>query len=109
MVADGRLDGSKSGRKEIAAAIARQSSLITAQHYVNNPPAHGARSGLRDKMMSLEHEKGPSWIRRNGTDVNQIIQKMINKIIKSLNGCASIHPLFVPTHSANIITTYCKK
>ncbi len=30
MVADGRLDGSKSGRKEIAAAIARQSALITA-------------------------------------------------------------------------------
>ena len=70
MVADGRLDGSKSGRKEIAAAIARQSSLITAQHYVNNPPAHCARSGLHDKMMSLEHKKGPSWIRRDGTDVN---------------------------------------
>jgi hypothetical protein len=39
----------------------------------------------------------------------EIIQKMINKIIKSLNCCASICPLFVPTHSANIITTYCKE
>jgi hypothetical protein len=31
---------------------------------------HGASSGLRKKMMSLEHEKGPIWIRQNGIDVN---------------------------------------
>ena len=60
MVSDGRLDGSRSGRKEIAASIERQASLITAQHYVNNPPAHGARSGLQKKINKLEHAKGAS-------------------------------------------------
>jgi hypothetical protein len=49
MMADGRLDESQSSRKEIAAAIARQSLLFTAQYYVNNHPAHGARSGLKIK------------------------------------------------------------
>ena len=70
MMADGEMDGSLSGRKEIADAVARQSSLITAQHYVNNPPAHGERSGLHNKMKSLEHAKGPSWVRQNGIDIN---------------------------------------
>jgi hypothetical protein len=41
MMADGKMDGSLGGRKESVKAVARQSSLITAQHYVNNPPAHG--------------------------------------------------------------------
>jgi len=70
MVSDGRLDGSRSGRKEIAASVERQAALITAQHYVNNPPAHGARSGLQKKINKLEHAKGASWIKRNGIDVN---------------------------------------
>jgi hypothetical protein len=70
MMADGKLDGSHSGRKEIAAAVANQSLLITAQHYVNNPPAHGEQSGLHNNMKSLEHAKGPSWICQNGNDMN---------------------------------------
>ncbi len=49
MMADGKRDGSLSGRKESANAVARQSSLITAQHYVDNPPAHGEQSGLHNK------------------------------------------------------------
>ena len=70
MISDGRLDRSQSGRNEIAASIERQASLITAQHYVNNPPAHGARCGLQKQINKLEHAKGASWIKRNGIDVN---------------------------------------
>jgi hypothetical protein len=64
------MDESLSGRKEIAAAVARQSLLITALQYVNNPLAHGAQSGLHNKMKSLEHAKGPSWISQSGIDIN---------------------------------------
>jgi len=70
MVSDGNLDGSQSGRMEIAASVERQASLITAQHYMNNPLAHGARSGLQKKINMFEHAKHVSWIKRNGIDVN---------------------------------------
>ena len=33
----------------------------------------------------------------------QIVKNMINETIESFNCCASLHSLFVPTHSANII------
>jgi hypothetical protein len=65
MMADGKMDKSLSGRKEISDAVARQSLLITATHYVNISPAHGEQSGLHNKMKSLEHAKGPSWVCQN--------------------------------------------
>ena len=40
------------------------------QHYLENPPAHGARAGLAAKMNMLAHPKGPMWVCRNGADVN---------------------------------------
>jgi len=39
-------DGLEYDDKELGHTISRQASLITAQHYLNNPPAHGARAGL---------------------------------------------------------------
>ena len=39
----------------------------------------------------------------------QIVKNMINETIESFNCCASLHPLFVHMHSANIIATNCKK
>jgi hypothetical protein len=51
-------------------AISKQDSFVTAQHYLENPPAHGARAGLATKISMLAHPKGPMWIQRNGVDVN---------------------------------------
>jgi hypothetical protein len=56
--------------KELGRAISKQASLVTAQHYLDNPPAHGACAGLAVKMSMLAHPKGPMWIHRNGVDVN---------------------------------------
>jgi hypothetical protein len=56
--------------KELGHAISKQASLVTAQHYLDNPPAHGLRAGLAAKMSMLAHPKGPMWIHRNGVDVN---------------------------------------
>jgi hypothetical protein len=39
----------------------------------------------------------------------QIVKNMINETIESFNCCASLHPLSMPTHSANIFTANCKK
>jgi hypothetical protein len=67
MLDDGKLEYDD---KELGHAISRQASLITAQHYLDNPPAHGARAGLAAKMNMLAHPKGPMWVCRNGVDVN---------------------------------------
>ena len=67
MLDDGKLEYDD---KELGRAISRQASLITAQHYLDNPPAHGARAGLAAKMNMLAHPKGPMWFCRNGVDVN---------------------------------------
>ena len=56
--------------KELGCAISRQASLITVQHYLDNPPAHGTRAGLAIGMNTLAHPKGPMWVCRNGVDVN---------------------------------------
>jgi hypothetical protein len=65
MLDDGKLENDD---KELGHAISRQASLITAQHYLNNPPAHGARAGLVAKMNMLAHPKGPMWVCRNGVE-----------------------------------------
>ena len=67
MLDDGKLEYDD---KELGRATSRQASLVTAQHYLNNPPAHGARAGLAAKMNMLAHPKGPMWVRRNGVGVN---------------------------------------
>jgi len=67
MMDDGKLEYDD---KELGHAISRQASLITAQHYLDNPPAHGARAGLAAKMNTLAHPKGPMWVCRNGVDMN---------------------------------------
>ncbi len=51
-------------------AVGNQAALITAKHYVDNPPAHGAGAGLASEMQVIEHPKGPTWIEMNGMDVN---------------------------------------
>ncbi len=56
--------------KELGHAISKQASLVTAQHYLVNSPAHGARAGLAAKMSMLAHPKGPMCIHRNGVDMN---------------------------------------
>jgi hypothetical protein len=67
MTRDGRLEYNE---EEIACAVGKQAALITAKHYVNNPPAHGAHAGLASKMQVIKHPKGPTWIKMNGMDVN---------------------------------------
>jgi|LakMenE18May11ns_1017448.scaffolds.fasta_scaffold9928194_2 hypothetical protein len=67
MMDDGKLEYDD---KELGRAISKQASFVTAQHYIENPPAHGARAGLAAKISMLAHPKGPTWIRRNGVDVN---------------------------------------
>jgi hypothetical protein len=67
MMDDGKLEYDD---KELGCAISKQASFVTAQHYIENPPAHGARAGLAAKISMLAHPKGPTWIRRNGVDVN---------------------------------------
>ena len=67
MLDDGKLEYDD---KELGSAISRQASLITAQHYLDNLPAHGARAGLAAKINMLAHSKGPMWICRNGVNVN---------------------------------------
>ena len=67
MVKDGKL---KYDDQELGRAISKQASFVTAQHYLANPPAHGARAGLAAKISMLAHPKGPMWIHRNGVDVN---------------------------------------
>jgi len=67
MLDDGKLEYDD---KELGSAILRQDSLITAQHYLDNPPAHGARAGLAAKINMLAHPKGPMWVCRNRVDVN---------------------------------------
>ncbi len=67
MLDDGKLEYDD---KELGCAISRQALLITVQHYLENPPAHGARAGLATKMNMLAHPKGPMWVCRNGVDVN---------------------------------------
>jgi hypothetical protein len=67
MMDDGKL---KYDDKELGRAITKQASFVTAQHYIENPPAHGARAGLVSKISMLAHPKGPMWVHRNGVDVN---------------------------------------
>ena len=68
MVNDGKLEYDD---KELGHAISKQASLVTAQHYLNNPPAHGVHVGLAAKMNMLVHSKGLlMWVCRHGVDVN---------------------------------------
>jgi hypothetical protein len=67
MMDDGMLEYDN---KELGHAISKQASLVTVQHYLDNPPALGARAGLAAKMSMLAHPKGPMWIHWNGVDVS---------------------------------------
>ncbi len=48
--------------KELGCAISRPASLITVQHYLDNPPAHGMRAGLAAGMNTLAHPTACSSI-----------------------------------------------
>jgi hypothetical protein len=67
MMDDGKLEYDD---KELGCAISKQASLVTVQHYLNNPPAHVAHAGLAAKMSMLAHPKGPMWVHRNGVNMN---------------------------------------
>ena len=45
-----------------------------AQHYLNNPPAHGAHAGLTAKMNMLVYLKGLMWVCKIGVDMNLDVQ-----------------------------------
>jgi len=67
MMDDGMLEHDD---KELGRAISKQASPVTAQYYLDNPPAHRAPAGLVAKMSMLAHPKVPMWIHWNGVAVN---------------------------------------
>jgi hypothetical protein len=69
---------------------------------VQNPIRHQGISVCAE-IVHCENEQPARMI------LIQIIKNMINETIESFNCRASLPPLFVPMHSANIIATNCKK
>jgi hypothetical protein len=55
MMDDGKLEYDD---KELGRAISKQASFVTAQHYLENLPVHGARAGLAAKISMLVHLTG---------------------------------------------------
>jgi hypothetical protein len=51
-------------------AASKQASLATAQSYLHHPPSIDQRTGLLQKINTLNHKKGPSWIQEHGVDKN---------------------------------------
>ncbi len=66
-------------------------------------PIHHQRISVCAEIVHCNH-KQPAWM-----ILIQIINNMISKTVESFNCHASLHPLFMPMHPANIITANCKK
>jgi len=62
--------GLRASEDEIFQAASKQASLAAAQQYLHKPPNYLERPGLLTQINTLQHPKGPGWIRQSGIDEN---------------------------------------
>jgi hypothetical protein len=62
--------GLQASEDQLMRAASTHASLATAQNYLTRPPNFLQRNGILAQINTLQHKKGPAWIRENGIDRN---------------------------------------